>query len=79
MGSEEGAGFFIPYQTAWVGLVHRASLTANDTVIILGASSSSGCAAVQLAKAVGARVIAVAGGPEKSEFCSFFSLVGNIE
>ena len=70
MGSEEAAGFFIPYQTAWVGLVHRASLTAKDTVLILGASGSSGCAAVQLAKAVGARVIAVAGGPEKSEFCS---------
>jgi NADPH2:quinone reductase len=70
MSGEEAAGFFIPYQTAWVGLVHRAKLTANDSVLILGASGSSGCAAVQLAKAVGARVIAVAGGPEKSAFCS---------
>ncbi len=70
MSSEEAAGFFIPYQTAWVGLIHRAKLTADDTVLILGASGSSGCAAVQLAKAVGANVIAVAGGPEKSRFCS---------
>lgn len=69
MSSEEAAGFYVPYQTAWVGLIHRAKLTANDTVMVLGASGSSGCAAVQLAKAVGARVIAVAGGPEKSRFC----------
>jgi NADPH2:quinone reductase len=70
MSSEEAAGFFIPYQTAWVGLIHRAKITADDTVLVLGASGSSGCAAVQLAKAVGATVIAVAGGPEKSRFCS---------
>ncbi|MCP4755293.1 MAG: NADPH:quinone oxidoreductase family protein [Proteobacteria bacterium] len=69
MSGEEAAGFFIPYQTAWVGLVHRAKLTAEDSVLILGASGSSGCAAVQLAKAVGARVIATAGGPDKSAFC----------
>jgi len=69
MSSEEAAGFYIPFQTAWVGLVHRAKITADDTVLILGASGSSGCAAVQLAKAVGARVIAVAGGPEKHRFC----------
>jgi len=69
MTSEEAAGFFIPYQTAWVGLIHRAKLTEDDSVLILGASGSSGCAAVQLAKAVGAKVIAVAGGPEKSDFC----------
>jgi NADPH2:quinone reductase len=70
MTSEQAAGFFIPYQTAWVGLVHRAKLKPEDTVLILGASGSSGCAAVQLAKAVGARVIAVAGGLEKSAFCT---------
>jgi NADPH2:quinone reductase len=69
MSSEQAAGFYIPFQTAWVGLVHRARITADDTVLVLGASGSSGCAAVQLAKAVGARVIAVAGGPGKSRFC----------
>jgi len=69
MSGEEAAGFFIPYQTAYVGLIHRAQLASDDTVLILGASGSSGCAAVQLAKAAGARVIAVAGGPEKSAFC----------
>jgi NADPH2:quinone reductase len=69
MTGEEAAGFFIPYQTAWVGLVRRGQLCADDTVLVLGASGSSGCAAVQLAKAKGARVIAVAGGPDKSAFC----------
>lgn len=69
MRGEEAAGFFIPYQTAWISLVHRAQLTADDTVLVLGASGSSGCAAVQLAKAKGARVIAVAGGADKTAFC----------
>lgn len=69
MRGEEAAGFFIPYQTAWISLVHRAQLTADDTVLVLGASGSSGCAAVQLAKAKGARVIAVAGGADKAAFC----------
>jgi NADPH2:quinone reductase len=69
MPGEEAAGFFIPFQTAWIGLVHRAQLTAEDTVLVLGASGSSGSAAVQLARAKGARVIAVAGGAEKVAFC----------
>jgi len=69
MSSEEAAGFFIPFQTAWVGLVQRARLTETDTLLVLGASGSSGSAAVQLAKALGARVIAVAGGPQNVAFC----------
>lgn len=70
MTGEEAAGFFIPFLTAWIGLVRRARITADDTVLVLGASGSSGCAAVQLARAKGARVIAVAGGPHKVEFCA---------
>ena len=69
MSGEEAAGLFIPYQTAWIGLVQRAQLTATDSVLVLGASGSSGSAAVQLAKARGAYVIAVAGGPDKAAFC----------
>jgi len=70
MSGVEAAGMFIPFQTAWVALVRRAQITAKDTVLVLGASGSSGAAAVQLAKAKGARVIAVAGGPEKSAYCA---------
>lgn len=69
MSGVEAAGFFIPYQTAWVALVRRAQINAGDTLLVLGASGSSGSAAVQLAKAKGARVIAVAGGSEKAAFC----------
>lgn len=69
MKGEEAAGFFIPYMTAWVGLVRRGHITADDTLLVMGASGSSGAAAVQLGKAIGARVIAVAGGPDKAAFC----------
>jgi NADPH2:quinone reductase len=69
MSGVEAAGFFIPYLTAWIGLVQRARLSADDTVLVLGASGSSGSAAVQLARAKGAKVIAVAGGERKAAFC----------
>jgi NADPH2:quinone reductase len=69
MSGVQAAGFYIPYWTAWIGLVRRAALSPSDVVLVLGASGSSGCAAVQLAKAIGARVIAVAGGAEKVRFC----------
>jgi NADPH2:quinone reductase len=69
MNGIEAAGFYIPYHTAWVALVRRAKITKDDVVLVLGASGSSGNAAVQLAKAKGARVIAVAGGQEKAAFC----------
>jgi NADPH2:quinone reductase len=69
MSGAEAAGFFIPYQTAWIGLVRRGALTEKDTVLVLGASGSSGSAALQLARAKGARVIAVAGGAAKVAFC----------
>ena len=69
MTGVEAAGLYIPYQTAWVALVRRAKITKDDVVLVLGASGSSGNAAVQLAKAKGARVIAVAGGPQKAAFC----------
>jgi len=70
MSGTEAAGFFIPYMTAWTGLVRRGQLAKEETLLVLGASGSSGAAAVQLGKALGARVIAVAGGPDKAAFCS---------
>jgi len=69
MGDEEAAGFSIPFHTAWVGLERRAALAAGETLLVLGASGGTGQAAVQLGKALGARVIAVAGGVEKVDFC----------
>jgi NADPH2:quinone reductase len=65
----EAAGFCIPYHTAQIGLVSRARLEASETLLVTGAAGSSGAAAIQLAKALGAKVIALAGGEEKANYC----------
>jgi len=68
---EEGqaAGFVIPYHTAHVGLIRRGRLQAGESVLVLGAAGGTGSAAVQIARAVGAKVIATAGGAEKVAYC----------
>ena len=55
----------ISYGTAYGGLVWRANLQPDETLLVLGASGAVGLAAVELGKALGARVIAAAGGPAK--------------
>ena len=65
----EAAGFLIPFHTAWIGLVTRGRLVRGETLVVLGAAGGSGSAAIQLGKALGARVIAVAGGKEKGLAC----------
>jgi len=54
----EGAGFRVAAQTAYHALVHRAALKQGETVLVHGASGGVGLAAVQLAKHLGAKVIA---------------------
>ncbi|MFP6640896.1 MAG: zinc-binding dehydrogenase, partial [Myxococcota bacterium] len=70
MTDAEGAGFLIPFHTAYIALVARGRLEAGETLVVLGAAGGTGQAAVQLGKARGARVIAVAGGAEKGAFCA---------
>jgi NADPH2:quinone reductase len=67
MSFEEGAAFPIVYPTSWAGLVWRARLEKGETLLVHAAAGGVGLAAVQIAKALGARVIATAGGPEKCE------------
>lgn len=55
----------MPGLTAWVGLTDIAPMTSGETVVISAATGAVGSVAGQLAKARGARVIGVAGGPEK--------------
>ena len=62
-----GAGFTIAYKTAYVGLVTRGDLQRNETVLVHGAAGGVGLAAVELAAALGARVIAMAKGQAKLE------------
>lgn len=63
------AAFLFPFHLAWLGLFTRGRLTTGRTVLIQAAAGGVGSAAVQLAVAAGARVIAVAGGPEKAARC----------
>ncbi|GAA3978986.1 NADPH:quinone oxidoreductase family protein [Thermobifida alba] len=64
----EAAALFIGYQTGWFALHRRAALREGETVLVHAAAGGVGSAAVQLAKAAGARVIGVVGGEAKAEY-----------
>lgn len=64
---EEAAAVPLVFLTAWHMLITRAQLKPGEDVLILGAGSGIGSAAIQIAKLVGARVIATAGNPAKFE------------
>ena len=55
---DEAANLLVNYETAYFALVTRAGLKAGETVLINGASGAAGMAAVQVAKLLGAQVIA---------------------
>ena len=62
---EEAASIPLVFQTAWHMLLARAELQPGEDVLILGAGSGVGTAAIQIAKFFGARVLATAGSDEK--------------
>ena len=62
---EEAAAIPLVFQTAWHMLITRAQLQPGEDVLILGAGSGVGSAAIQIAKFFGARVIATAGSDQK--------------
>lgn len=59
MSDQEAAGFYIPYGTAICALRERGRLKAGETLLVLGAAGAVGLAAVQVGKAMGAKVIGV--------------------
>lgn len=63
------AGVNVTYGTAMHGLKDRGRLQTGETVAVLGAAGGAGLAAVEVAKRLGAKVIAVASSPEKLEVC----------
>ena len=65
----QATALLVNYPTTYFGLYERAQLQAGETVLITAAAGGVGTAAIDLAKAAGATVIAVAGGPEKLEVC----------
>jgi NADPH2:quinone reductase len=58
MSFTEAASLSLVYDTAWFALRERARLETGETVLVLGASGGVGRAAIQLARAMGARVLA---------------------
>ena len=65
---EQAAGFTITYSTSYHALCQHAALQEGETVLVLGAAGGVGITAVEIAKALGARVIAAASTDEKLEF-----------
>ena len=61
----QAATFMQSYLTGWYALTQRAHVVAGDTMLVLGAGSGVGLAAVDIGAALGARVIAVASTEEK--------------
>jgi NADPH2:quinone reductase len=59
------ASSFVTYGTAWHALVDRAHLKAGEWLVVLGAAGGVGLAAVELGKALGAKVVAAASSEEK--------------
>jgi len=59
------AGFALTYGTSYHALVQRAAIRPGETLLVLGAAGGVGIAAIQIAKALGARVIAAASTAEK--------------
>ncbi|MEN9995972.1 MAG: alcohol dehydrogenase [Pseudomonadota bacterium] len=65
----DAAAFIMIYATSHHALIDRAALKAGETVLVLGAAGGVGTAAIQIAKAAGARVIAAASTDEKCALC----------
>jgi len=66
---DDAAAFILTYGTTHHALLDRGALKAGETVLVLGAAGGVGTAAIQIAKTVGARVIAAASSDEKCALC----------
>jgi NADPH2:quinone reductase len=65
----QGAALHYPFHLGWFSLVERAGLQAGETLLVHAGAGGVGSAVIQLGKALGAKVIATAGGSEKADFC----------
>ncbi len=65
----EGASFLLTFLTAYIPLTRQARLNPGTTVLVYAAAGGVGTAAVQLARAFGARVVAAVGSEEKLDVC----------
>jgi NADPH2:quinone reductase len=69
IASPGAAALLMPFHLAWLGIFERAGLRAGETVLVHAGAGGAGSAAVQLAAHAGARVIATAGSPAKTQLC----------
>ena len=69
-GHVDAAAFIMIYATSHHALIDRAQLKAGEIVLVLGAAGGVGTAAIQIAKAAGAKVIAAASSEEKCALCT---------
>ena len=68
MSFEQAAGFAMTYGTSYYALKQRAKIQPGETLLVLGAAGGVGIASIQIAKAMGARVIAAASSEDKLDF-----------
>jgi NADPH:quinone reductase len=66
MSFEHASTISLAYDTAWFGLRERGRIAPGETVLVLGATGAVGNAAIQLGKAMGARVLATISSPAKT-------------
>jgi len=66
---DAAAAFTLTYGTSWHALADRAQLKAGETLLVLGAAGGVGLAAIEIGKALGAKVIAAASTDEKLAVC----------
>ena len=65
----EGAAFLLVFLTAYIPLTRQVRLREGQTVLVYAAAGGVGTAAIQIARALGARVVAAAGSAEKLDAC----------
>jgi len=69
MDWNDAAAMFVTYQTTYYALHYRAQMKEGEVLLVHAGAGGVGSAAIQLGKAAGAKVIATAGGPEKTNVC----------
>ena len=69
MSFSEAAAMIVIYQTSYFALKHRTRVRAGEWLLVHAAAGGVGLSAMQIGKAIGARIIATAGSAEKLDFC----------
>lgn len=69
LSDADGAAMHYPFHLGWFALHERARLQPGETLLVHAAAGGTGSGALQMGKALGAKVIATAGSDEKVEYC----------